>query len=118
MQDHADHQSLRQDFLPKLKASLARIPFAEDLLAAWFCAIDNTTPLKVRATLWGALAYFVLPFDVVPDMILGLGFTDDLAVLFTALNLVRNHITPAHRARAKAELEKLKSGAGSSAAQS
>ncbi len=57
-----------------------------------------------------ALAYFILPFDMLPDFILGLGFTDDMAVLFTAISLIRTHMTPAHRDRAKTALEKLRNG--------
>jgi uncharacterized membrane protein YkvA (DUF1232 family) len=103
-----DEQGVRRNFWPKLQANLARIPFAGDVLAAWYCATDTKTPLKVRGTLFGALAYFILPFDVIPDFILGLGFTDDLAVLMTAITLVKNHITAEHRDRARETLERLK----------
>lgn len=113
----SDEANIRRDFLPKLKLGLAHIPFAEDLLAAWYCATDPQTPLKVRGTLLGALAYFILPFDVIPDFILGLGFTDDMAVLFTAISLVRNHLTPAHRAKAAEALHRIKSGVGPSVVQ-
>ena len=106
----ADAQKIRRDFWPKLNANLARIPFAEDVLAAWYCAFDTATPLKVKATLFGALAYFILPFDVIPDVLLGIGFTDDLAVLLAAMTLVRNHVTQSHRDSARAKLEKLKAG--------
>ena len=117
MTQPSDEAAVRRDFLPKLKQGLAHIPFAEDLLAAWYCAMDNKTPLKVRGTLLGALAYFILPLDLVPDFVLGLGFTDDMAVLFTAISLVRNHMTPAHRAKAQEALHRLKSGAEPSVAQ-
>jgi uncharacterized membrane protein YkvA (DUF1232 family) len=105
-----DEQTVKQNFWPKLKQNLARIPFAEDVVAAWYCAFDANTPLKVKGTLFAALAYFILPFDIVPDFILGLGFTDDLAVLATAMTLVRNHITQVHRDRAHAAIERLKQG--------
>jgi hypothetical protein len=62
---------VRAGFWAKLKRVLSRVPFAEDAVAAWFCASDPQTPLKVRGMLLAALAYFVLPFDAVPDMILG-----------------------------------------------
>ena len=78
------------------------------LLAAWYCATDAKTPLKVKATLFGALAYFILPFDVIPDVILALGFTDDMAVLMTAMTLMRNHITQAHRDKARSALDAIR----------
>jgi uncharacterized membrane protein YkvA (DUF1232 family) len=103
-------QNVKQNFWPKLQQHLAHIPFAEDAVAAWYCAFDSKTPLKVRGTLLGALAYFILPLDIVPDFIVGLGFTDDLAVLMTAITLVKNHITQDHRDRAKAKIEALRRG--------
>jgi uncharacterized membrane protein YkvA (DUF1232 family) len=110
----SDEKSVRQNFWPKLQQNLARIPFADEVLAAWYCATDAKTPLKVKGTLFGALAYFILPIDVVPDVILGLGFTDDLAVLMTAMTLVKNHITQEHRDRARETVARLKQQAVSS----
>jgi uncharacterized membrane protein YkvA (DUF1232 family) len=81
-----------------------RIPFAEDLLAAYYCAFDRATPLAVKATLVGAIAYFVLPVDAIPDVLPILGFTDDAAVLTTALRLVASHVTPEHRTLAQEKL--------------
>ena len=95
---------VRRGFWSKLRRFASALPFAEDLLAAYYCAFDRETPRHVQAALIGALAYFVLPFDVVPDMMPVLGFTDDAAVLATALNLVASHIRPEHRAAAKAAI--------------
>jgi uncharacterized membrane protein YkvA (DUF1232 family) len=105
-----DTNTVKQNFWPKLQQHLAHVPFAQDAVAAWYCAFDSNTPLKVRGTLLGALAYFILPIDVIPDFIVGLGFTDDLAVLMTAITLVKNHITQDHRDRAKAKVEALRRG--------
>ena len=92
---------VRRGFWTKLKRLAVSLPFVEDLLAAYYCAFDRATPRHVQMTLIGALAYFVLPFDFIPDMIPILGLTDDAAVLATALKLVADHITPEHRAAAK-----------------
>ena len=72
---------LRRDFWPKLKRNLARIPFAEDAIAAYFCALDPATPTRSKAILLGALAYFVMPADLVPDFLIGLGFVSPLRTL-------------------------------------
>ncbi len=64
-----DEARARRDFWRKAARVAARLPLAEDLLAAYCCAFDHATPVKVKATLVGALAYFVLPFDAVPDML-------------------------------------------------
>jgi len=99
-----DRESVRRRFWIKLKQVVAKLPFAEDLLAAYYCAFDKQTPRHVQATLLGAIAYFILPFDFIPDMLPVLGFTDDAAVLATAIKLVANHITSDHRDAARAAL--------------
>jgi uncharacterized membrane protein YkvA (DUF1232 family) len=101
-----DRESVRRRFWSKLKRVAARLPFAEDLLAAYYCAFDKETPRHVQAALLGAVAYFILPFDFVPDMLPVLGFTDDAAVLATALRMVASHITDDHRQAARAALKR------------
>ncbi len=110
MTDKSDEDKVMEGFWPKLTATAARIPFADQALAAYYCATDSATPISAKATLFGALAYFILPIDMIPDVILGLGFTDDMAVLFTAYTLVRNHVTDAHRERARATLDAIRNG--------
>ena len=102
-----DRDSVRRRFWIKFKQVVSRLPFAEDLLAAYYCAFDKETPRHVQVTLLGAIAYFVLPFDFIPDMLPVLGFTDDAAVLATAIRLVASHITPDHRNAARAALQRV-----------
>jgi uncharacterized membrane protein YkvA (DUF1232 family) len=101
-----DRESVRKRFWTKLKQVAAKLPFTEDLLAAYYCAFDKETPRHVQAALLGAIAYFILPFDFIPDMMPVLGFTDDAAVLATAIRLVAGHITDDHRAAARAALKR------------
>ena len=105
-----DRESVRRRFWIKFKRVVAQLPFAEDLLAAYYCAFDKQTPRHVQAALLGAIAYFILPFDFIPDMLPVLGFTDDAAILATAIRLVATHITPEHRDAARAALKRLGSG--------
>lgn len=102
-----DERRVARGFWRKLRRVLGRIPFADDLLAAYFCATDKATPTWVKATLMGAVAYFVMPADLLPDFIAVLGFADDASVLMTALSAVGGHIRDPHRARAKAKLAEL-----------
>jgi uncharacterized membrane protein YkvA (DUF1232 family) len=103
-----DEERVRRDFWRKAGRVAAKLPFAEDLLAAYFCAFDRATPLPVKAALMGALAYFVLPFDFVPDVLPFLGFADDAAVLLTTVRMVAGHLRPDHREAARAVLARLK----------
>jgi uncharacterized membrane protein YkvA (DUF1232 family) len=99
-----DSEGVRKRFKAKFKRLAARLPFAEDLLAAYYCAFDRETPRHVQLSLLGALAYFVLPFDFVPDFLPLLGFGDDAAVLVTALRMVATNIRPDHREAARQAL--------------
>lgn len=96
---------VRKGFWKTARKAAKRIPFMEDVVAAYYCALDPTTPSKVRGTLLAALAYFVLPLDVVPDFIVGLGFGDDATVLLGVLTVLRNHIRDDHREAAREALE-------------
>lgn len=102
-----DEGTLKRNFWRKLKRVTARIPFAEQLLAAYYCAFDKATPLSVKATLVAAIAYFILPVDAIPDLLPIIGFTDDAAVLATAINLVASNIRPEHREAARNALARL-----------
>ena len=100
---NADEEArVRRGFWSKARRVGARLPFAEDLLSAYYCAFDRETPVAVRTALIGALAYFVMPFDATPDVLPLLGFADDAAVLATAIRLVADNITAEHRAAARA----------------
>lgn len=111
----ADEFVVREKFFPRLARVLARVPLAEELVAAYYAAFDRATPLKAKGILIGALAYFILPVDTIPDLVLGLGFTDDMAVLLAAFNVVRTHVTADHRAKARETVARLRAGAPISA---
>ena len=100
----SDERKVRGGFWRTFKKAAARIPFAEDLVASYYCALDPHTPHRTRLILFGALAYFVLPMDWIPDFIFGVGFTDDIAVLTGAIAAIRSSIMPAHYEAARAAL--------------
>ena len=91
----------KRKLIPKLLRVAGRIPFADDLASAYYCAIAAEPPIKVKMVLFAALGYFVLPVDAIPDVVTGLGFTDDAAVLATALGIVGAHINESHRIAAR-----------------
>lgn len=100
-----DEASVRKGFWRKMRGAARHVPFAEDAVASYYAAFDRQTPLRVRATLLGALAYFVLPFDLTPDLLPLIGFGDDAAVLMGALKLLSGHVKPEHYEAAKAAFD-------------
>jgi uncharacterized membrane protein YkvA (DUF1232 family) len=94
-------RTVKQDFWTPLKQFAGRLPFVEDLVAAYYCALDPATPMRVRGILLAALAYFIFRSRYRPLTLLwrGIAFTDDAAVL-TAVFGLTSHIKPIHRAAA------------------
>ena len=97
-----------RSFWPKITRTAARIPFADQALAAWYAARDPQTPMAAKGMIFAGLAYFVLPVDAIPDIFAGIGFTDDAAVIAALIATLGANIKSRHRDQAKAALEKLK----------
>lgn len=95
---------VRARFWPTVKRALRHIPFIDEVVAAYYAMLDRETPIGARLTLVAALAYFVAPFDFVPDVILGIGFLDDASVLMAAISAVRGSIKETHRVAAREAL--------------
>ena len=106
--DEAEQKKREERVRTKLwrtaRRAARQVPFMDEVIAGYYCALDPKTPMKVRGVLLAALAYFVLPLDSIPDFLFGFGFTDDVAVLTAALAAIRSHITQAHRDAARAAL--------------
>jgi uncharacterized membrane protein YkvA (DUF1232 family) len=100
----ASESEVREKFWRTAKRAARQVPFMNEVVAGYYCALDKNTPFRAKAILLAALGYFVLPADTIPDIVLGLGFTDDVAVLTAAITAVRAHMTPAHRLAAKTAL--------------
>lgn len=98
----------QQDFWRKMQRVAANLPFAEDVLTAHYCAFDRQTPLHVKAAMLGAIVYFVVPDDLIPDSVPVLGVADDAAVLAAAMKLFSSHIKPEHRQAAAQMLARLR----------
>lgn len=105
-----DRVMVKERFWAKVRRTLGRVPFLEDAIAAYYCAFDPATPFRVKAVLLAALAYFVVPTDMIPDFIATLGFTDDAVVLAAAIRSIAPAITERHRQKARAALAREESG--------
>lgn len=95
-------------FWPKIRRTAARIPFADQALSVWFAARDPQTPAAAKGIMLGALAYFVLPVDAIPDIFAVVGFTDDAAVFAALLATLGANIKARHRDQAHEALDRLK----------
>ena len=70
-------------------------------------ALDPFTPVQVRVSLMAALAYLIMPFDLFPDFMPLIGFSDDFVALTAVLSIWNKYMTPSIRARANRKLNKL-----------
>lgn len=95
-------------FWPKIRRTASHIPFAGQALSVWFAARDPETPAAAKGLMLGALAYFVLPIDAIPDIFAGIGFTDDAAVITALIATLGANIKRRHRDQAAEALERLR----------
>ena len=101
---------VQRRFWPKIRRLALHIPFADDALALFFCAIDPQTPTRTKGLVLAALAYFILPTDFIPDWIPGIGYADDAAVIAAAVAIAGRAIQPRHRDAAHAQLVRFAGG--------
>jgi len=99
---------VQRGFWPKIVSTAARIPFADQALSVWYAARDPETPAAAKGMMLGALAYFVLPIDAIPDIFAGIGFTDDAAVFAALIATLGANIKRRHRDEAARTVERLK----------
>jgi uncharacterized membrane protein YkvA (DUF1232 family) len=102
----SDEEELRRKFWQRMKREAASMPLVEEVLTAYYCAFDRNTPIYVKVVLAGAIVYFVVPDDLVPDTLLGLA--DEAAVLGVAFKLMSSHIKPEHRQAAQDAVARLR----------
>lgn len=74
------------------------------VMQLYYAAQNPACPPKVKATIYGALGYFLMPFDLIPDMTLGLGFTDDTVAIGYALVIASMYIDDDVKQQAKEKL--------------
>ena len=89
----------------RLRRLIRHIPLIDRTLGAYYCARDPETPLYARVAVFFAIAYFIMPFDLIPDFIPVVAHIDDAAVMLLAIRLVSRRITPDHRDRARILLD-------------
>lgn len=83
------------------KAGVKTIYYA---LVLYYTLMDPSTPAKYKAVIMGALGYFILPFDLLPDLLPFAGLADDWAALVAAVAYVASAITPDIKNRARAKV--------------
>ncbi|MES2835294.1 MAG: YkvA family protein [Pseudomonadota bacterium] len=99
---------VQRGFWPKIRRTAAKIPFAGQVLSVYYAARDPETPTAAKGIMLGALAYFVLPVDAIPDIFAGIGFTDDAAVIAALLATLGANIKRRHKDAARTALKRLK----------
>jgi uncharacterized membrane protein YkvA (DUF1232 family) len=101
---------VRRRLASRLRAVAAAVPFAQEIVTAYFCAVDPQTPAGVKLALLGALAGFLLPQRLIPKILRSLVIGGDVGLLLGALQGFAQHIRPEHRLRARLFLIRLRRG--------
>jgi len=100
-----DHEQqvdyVKKSFWSKAKKYASKVPFAREAVSMYYCAMDPATPALAKAKAIGALAYWILPVDLIPDFVPVAGFADDATAIFFAYKAISAHLTDDHRAKAE-----------------
>jgi len=99
----------KKSLLAKLTKTLFKLSEATFglILTMYYSARDPQTPKWAKATIFVALAYFILPIDSIPDLLPNLGYTDDITVLSSAFAAVASQIKEEHKIKAQKTLSKV-----------
>ena len=101
-----ESSSLDENIIIKILIRAGRT-IAKPALEVLEMALDPFTPTQVRVSLMAALAYLIMPFDLFPDFMPLVGYSDDFVALTAVLSIWSRYMTPAIRARAERKLNKL-----------
>ena len=104
-QDHYSEKKLTGK-LPKV-ARKAGQKLSYAILLLYYVLRSPSVNKGDKATILGALGYFILPLDILPDFVPLVGFTDDLSAILLALHAVWKNITPDVKAKAVAKAAEL-----------
>ncbi|MGB0560575.1 MAG: TerB family tellurite resistance protein [Spirulinaceae cyanobacterium] len=76
----------------------------EKSLYLYYVAQRDDVPMRLKVAIFGALGYFILPFDLVPDVMPGVGFGDDFATMATALGAATMYVNSEVKQSAKQKI--------------
>lgn len=88
----------------KKVAQQAGVKIIYAVLLLYYVATDKNVSMADKAKIYGALGYFILPLDLIPDTIPMVGYTDDFTALIWALRAVWSNVTPEIEVKARAKL--------------
>ena len=98
-----ESSTLEENIIIKILINAGRT-IAKPALEVLEMSIDPYTPAKVRVSLMAALAYLIMPFDLFPDLMPLVGFSDDFVALTAVLSIWSKYMTPSIRTRAEKKL--------------
>ena len=101
-----ESESFDENLIVKILIKAGRT-IAKPALEVLEMAVDPYTPPQVRVSLMAALAYLIMPFDLFPDFMPLVGFSDDFVALTAVLSIWSKYMTPSIRSRALKKLNKL-----------
>lgn len=104
MEENQKLKFIKTNFWKKIKETGKKIPFLKDVVAMYYCLMDENTSLSAKTSIALALVYFISPIDAIPDVILALGFTDDAGVIATTLLIIKSQLKPEHYTKANESL--------------
>lgn len=97
--EEAGRQRVEEELLEKLRK--VKVKFAADVRALYAFMRDPRAPAQGKVVAIGALLYFILPVDLIPDLLPIVGFADDAAVIATAVGFLNTQLAAYRRSNRK-----------------
>lgn len=98
-----DSAAINDGLLHRLLRRVGRT-VARPAIQCFEMVIDGQTPHQARLTVLAALAYLLVPLDLIPDFIPVAGFSDDLVAITALLRLCTRYVSPQIRERVERRL--------------
>lgn len=96
---------IEEGLWPKVREMAAHVPLVPDVVAMYYALLDDRTPWETKATIAAVLLYIISPIDLVPEAALGpIGYTDEAALIWWAVNNLAADLKPEHYAAARQAL--------------
>ena len=102
-----DEKMVKNEFFNKMTSSFSRLQdsFMIDVVSLFYLFSAGKVPVKSSLLIVGALVYFISPIDMIPDFLIPLGFTDDIAVVAGVITKLGSDIKPKYKQQAKEWLD-------------
>ncbi len=109
IEDKYKEEYSENKLLEKIKKNFSKagVSVVYAVLLLFYSLKDPNVPAKAKATIIGALGYFITPLDLILDAVPVAGYSEDIATIMLALGVVAIYLTDETKEKAKKKTKQL-----------